>query len=430
MKKKSYRSRRGFIQKTMGGIAGAMMLPSLTNAAEKHFERASEIIRPSNPNSEEYWKSVKDQFVFTPDLRYFNNASLGASPIPVQKATENFRDTLDGFPSKYMWGGWNDEKEETRTKVAELLSVDAEEIALIHNTTEGMNLIARSFELEPGDEVILADHEHASGTICWEVWQESKGIKLVRPTLPILPESVEEVVEVYRKAITPKTKVISMCHMVNTNGMILPVKEVSEMAREQGIYVAVDGAQSAGMFHFDLHDLGCDFYAASSHKWLFSPKGVGVFYARKESQAVLKPLIVARGHRDKSIRRLENYNTRNLPEVLGLGSAVDYINQIGIENIDQRSFELKEYFRSSIAPNPNLILKTPAPNSLSAAIQVVEVKGQNVNTVKQRLFDNYDIDCRPMRTFGLNALRLSFAVYITKEDVDYLVGALNEISEG
>ena len=137
---------------------------------------------------------------------------------------------------------------------------------------------------------------------------------------------MEEVVDVYRKAITTKTKVISMCHIVNTNGMILPVKEVSELAHEKGILVAVDGAQSAGMFTIDLKDLGCDFYTTSSHKWLFSPKGVGIFYAKQESQEHLKPLMVARGYQDKSIRRLENYNTRNLPVVLGLGASIDFHN--------------------------------------------------------------------------------------------------------
>lgn len=200
-----------------------------------------------------------------------------------------------------MCGGWAVAKEEVRKKIADLFSVSEEEIALIHNTMEGMNLIARSFDLQPGDEVILADHEHASGTIPWEVWQESKGVKLIRPTLPVLPKSVDEVVSIYKKAITSRTKVISMCHIVNTNGMILPVKEVSEMAHARGILVAVDDAQSAGMLQIDLHDLGCDFYAASSHKWLFSPKGVGILYAKESSQHHLKPLMVARGHTDKSI---------------------------------------------------------------------------------------------------------------------------------
>ena len=378
--------------------------------------------------TEAYWDLVKSQFNFAEGLHYFNNASLGASSTHIQQATNTFRNLLDGFPSKYMWGGWEDEKEEVRRKVANLFSVSPEEIALTHNTTEGMNLIARSFDLSPGDEVILADHEHASGTIPWEVWQETKGITLVRPELPILPKTVSDLVEVYEKAITPKTKVISMCHIVNTNGMVLPVKQVSKMAHEKGILVAVDGAQSAGMFTIDLRDLNCDFYTASSHKWLFSPKGVGIFYAKKESQDFLKPLIVARGHTDTSIRRLENYNTRNLPEVLGLGASIDFHHIIGGERIHQRTFELKKYFRSKLEGDSRFTIKTPALDDLSGAIQVVEVNGQQVKDVKEQLWDRYGIDCRPMSSKGLNALRLSFAIYTTKKDIDYLVAALKALA--
>jgi len=328
-----------------------------------------------------------------------------------------------------MWGGWDTEKERTRKQVAELFSVSEEEIALIHNTTEGMNIIARSIDLQPGDEVILADHEHASAVSPWKVWQEEKGIVLVRPTLPILPKNSEELVEVYRQAITPKTKVISMCHMVNTNGMILPVKEVSKLAHERGILVAVDGAQGAGMFNVDLNGLGCDFYTVSAHKWLFSPKGVGIFYAKKNSQSHLKPLMVARGYDDTSIRRLENYNTRNLPEVLGLGAALDYRKTIGAQKIHDRTFELKHYFRDKIKGHQKLIMKTPGSDELSAAIQVVEIVGKDVEEVKNRLYDDYGIDCRPMTTFGLNAVRLSFAIFITKAQVDIMADALNAIAE-
>jgi len=416
-------NRRRFLQTFGTGIAGSLALPNL--AIGKH--ESAPIIDLANQktdNSEAFWKLVKTQFLLAPELRYFNNASIGASPIYVQRHTQSCRELLDGFPSKYMWGGWKDEKEHTRQLVADLLKVSNEEIALIHNTTEGMNLIARSFDLQPDDEVILADHEHTSGRVCWEVFQETKGVKLVRPTLPILPNTVAEIVDVYRKAITPKTKIISMCHIVNTNGMILPVKEISEMAHKQGILVAVDGAQSAGMFDIDLFDLGCDFYTASAHKWLFAPKGIGIFYAKEESQHYLKPLMVCRGHTDSSIRRLENYNTRNLPELLGLGAAVEFCNQIGIDKIHQRTYELKTYFRSKFEDNPAFKLKSPALDDLSAAIQVVEVVGQDVQAIKERLSDEFNIDCRPMSTFGLNALRISLSIYMTKADIDYLTDAL------
>ena len=420
-------NRRKFMKSFSTGVFASLLVPNLTHAYSlSELDDFNQSLSQISDADESFWQLVKSQFRFAPELYYFNNASLGSSPIPVQEATQNFRDLLDSFPSKYMWGDWKDEIEATRKLVADMFSVSEEEIALIHNTTEGMNLIAKSFDLKAGDEVILADHEHASGTIAWEVWQESKGIKLIRPQLPMMPESVEDIVEVYRKAITPKTKIISMCHLVNTNGMILPVKEISAMAKERGILVAVDGAQSAGMFQFNLRDLDCDFYTASAHKWLFSPKGIGVFYAKKESQHHLKPLIVARGHDDQSIRRLENYNTRNLPELLGLGAAVEFHNMIGAEKIDRRSFELKNYFRSKIEKQPHVKLKTPSANELSSAIQVVEVLNKEVKEVKASLYDDYGIDCRPMSTFELNALRFSFAIYITKEDIDYLVDALSK----
>jgi isopenicillin-N epimerase len=418
--------RRKFIKSLASGVTGTLVMPSI--AYSNILENDSLWHSSGAEINEEYWQSVKDQFLFAPGLRYFNNASLGASPIYVQEATNEFSKRLDGFPSKYMWGGWREEKEGVRKGIADLFSVSAEEIALIHNTTEGMNLIARSFALQPGDEVILADHEHASGTIPWEVWQQENGVRLVRPTLPILPESVGDLVAVYEKAITPKTKVISMCHIVNTNGMILPIKEVAEMAHKKGILVAVDGAQAAGMFNINIQDLGCDFYVVSAHKWLFSPKGVGIFYAKQDSQHYLKPLMVARGHTDKSIRRLENYNTRNLPEVLGLGSAVDFIGKVGADKIHQRTFELKAYFRSKVEVNPKFKLKTPALDELSGAIQVVEIVGKNVADVKKQLFDKYGIDCRPMRSFKLNALRISLAIYITKKDIDYLIHALEKVT--
>lgn len=418
-------SRRKFIKAALTGIAGTSILPQLSYAGAPHNSIIEKL--STNDNSEAYWKMVKNQFPFTDGLNYFNNGSLGPSPTTVRSATNDYRKILDEFPSKYMWGGWNDEKETVRKQIAGLLKTSEEEIAIIHNTTEGMNLIARSFNLKAGDEIILADHEHTSGTIPWQVWQETKGIKIVKPILPIVPKSVDEIVSIYRKAITAKTKIISMCHIVNTNGMTLPVKEVSELAHSKGILVAVDGAQAAGMLDIDLHDMQCDFYTASSHKWLFSPKGVGIFYARKESQHYLKPLIVCNGHTDTTIRRLENYNTRNLPEVLGLGAALQFNQLIGSKKIAARTMELKNYFRVKFEGDQKYKLKTPASDQLSGAIQTLEVVGKDVKDVQSLLFEKYGIDTRPMSTFGLNGLRISLAIYNTKEDVDYLENAIRSI---
>ena len=305
MKNSSSIGRRKWLKNSfLSAAALPFLLPDLQSTLLEEASASEKKLNAISPSNEGYWEQVKRQFLIDPDLYYFNNASIGPCPEMVLNATNQFRTTVETFPSKYMWGGWTDEKELVREKAATLLKVSTEEIAIIHNTTEGMNLIAASMQLEAGDEVILADHEHHTGTIPWIHYQESKGVKLVRPKLNVLPESKAELVEIYRRAITPKTKVISLVHITNTNGMILPIKEISEMAHEKGILVAVDGAQSIGMIDFDLDELGCDFYAGSCHKWLFSPKGLGIFYARKNSQQYLKPFIVCGGYKDKSIRRL------------------------------------------------------------------------------------------------------------------------------
>ncbi|WP_020570163.1 aminotransferase class V-fold PLP-dependent enzyme [Neolewinella persica] len=419
-------TRRNWLRQSILTSAGAALLAP--NTLQALSGRQINVFNQlgTSANDEAYWELVKEQFTFAPGLTYFNNGSLGACPDHVVQATNTFRQTLDGFPSKYMWGGWDEEKEAVREKVANMFSVSPETIALIHNTTEGMNLIASSMNLAAGDEVLLSSHEHTSARVPWKYWQESKGVVLKDVPLPLLPASKEEIVSLFRQAITPNTKVISIVHVTNTNGMMLPVKEISAMAHEHGVLVAVDGAQSMGMFRINLDDLGCDFFTSSSHKWLFSPKGMGVFYAREESQSLLKPLIVCRGWENKTIRRLENYNTRNLPELLGLGAALDFRSLIGQERIEQRIFELKHYLLGLLEGDERFVVKTPRADDLSGGIQTVEVVGKQVGDVRDALRDDHGIDCRPMSGHGINGVRLSLAIYCTKADVDKLVLALAE----
>ena len=419
-------TRRGFVTSTVGALSAGALAASLGTAAGDAV--ADDLASAADDPA--FWRLVQKQFRLDPGLLYFNNASLGPSPALVADATEHYRRTLDAFPSRWMWGGWKDEYEAVRTKAADLLGASPEEIALIHNTTEGMNLVAFSLDLKAGDEVIVADHEHYSGTIPWEYWQVPKGVRLVRPTLPLMPTQPEEIVEVYRRAITPRTRVISMCHVVNTNGMILPVKEVSEMARTRGILVAVDGAQAPGHIDVDLDDLGCDYYAASAHKWLFSPKGVGVFYSRQGSQPQLRPLIVAHGWEDESIRRLENYNTRNLPEVLGLGVAFDFQQLLGPQRRSARILELKRIFRNHLQDDPSFSIKTPSDDRLSAGIQTVEVVGHDVRRVASLLAETQHIDCRPMTTHALNGLRISLSVFNDEDQIGELIAALRLVASG
>lgn len=417
-------NRRSFLKSAVVGAAGAIMIPGSLSASSSPFSR----VNPYLPDDEEaYWEFLKSQFSLKEGMRYFNNGSLGPSPEYVIDRTEKMRRMLDAYPSKYMWGGWKPEIEDVRKDVGAYIGADAEEIALIHNTSEGMNLFARSFDLKPGDEIILADHEHRTGVAPYEFYCETRGVKLVRPKLPLVPTSADELLSVYKKAISKRTRLISMVHMTNTNGMILPVKEVSDLAHRNGILVCVDAAQTISHLITDVKDLGCDFYAASGHKWLWGPKGTGILYANREKQDLLKPLMVSNSWKDNNIRMFEDYNTRNLPEVLGLGSAVEFNNIITQERKEKRIYKLKWYFRGLIENDSRFLLKTPGQDNLSAGIQVVEIKGVNVNNVSAKLIRDHNIDCRPMTGHNLNALRISLSVFNTIEDIDYLYSALTSI---
>jgi selenocysteine lyase/cysteine desulfurase len=182
------------------------------------------------------------------------------------------------------------------------------------------------------------------------------------------------------------------------------------------------------MLKIDLPDLGCDFYAASGHKWLFGPKGTGILYARKESRHLLKPLMVSSNWNRSDIRMFEDYNTRNLPEYLGLGSAIEFNNLMTQVRKQERIYWLKRYFRGVIADDRRYRLVTPASDSLSAGIQVVEIKGKGAGDAARFLADKFGIDCRPMSMNGLNALRISLSVFNTREDIDVLVKGIREFA--
>ena len=420
-------NRRGFLKATLSCVAGSALLSDVDK--EQLMAGVAQLSGGSGrAGDERYWSLVRQQFRFAEGLKYFNNASLGPSPAYVTDAATKFRQTLESYPAKYMWGGWLQEIEGVREKAAALFNCHPDEIALNHNTSEGLSLVARSLELKGGDEVILSDHAHLTALNPFLFYQEGKGVKLVRPQLPLLPGNKAEILEVYKRAVTDKTKVIVISHMVNTNGLILPVKEICAMARSRGIRTLVDGAQTPGMIKIDVKDMGCDFYATSGHKWLMGPKGTGIFYARLDKQHLLTPLMAAKPvPEEKGARRFENYNTRNLPDVLALGSAIDFHNLLGEKQKSERISFLKSYLGREVEKRSFLRLRMPASDQLSAGISSVEMKGKKVVEVAQALDKEYRISVRPMPMLAINGLRISTSICVTPGEIDFMMRALDNI---
>lgn len=212
-----------------------------------------------------------------------NAANLCPSPYPVIETVEQLTRDVDMDASFQNRGKFGELREKARTALAAHVGADPTEIAITRNTSESNNTVVNGLTLGAGDEVVIWDQNHPTNNTSWEVRAERMGFSVKKVATPPSPQSPEELVSVFADALSARTKVLSFTHVSNVSGVELPAKELCRMARERGILTLVDGAQSFGAIHLDLHDMGCDFFSGSSHKWFVGPKEAGILYVRHHS---------------------------------------------------------------------------------------------------------------------------------------------------
>ena len=299
-----------------------------------------------------------------------------------------------------------------------------------------MNIIARTLRLKAGDEVIISTHEHVGGAAPWMALQKDLGVVVKLIDLDL---EGEKNLQIIKNAVSSKTKAIAFSHITCTNGMKLPVKEIAAFCKSKGIYSCVDGAQALGMFPIDLKDLEVDFYTSSGHKWLYGPKGTGVLYMNQKWVTKLNPVFagaysdrtfdlnnLSMEYRD-SVQR-EEYGTRNTAINLGLGSAIEFVSTIGMENIAKRGRELANYFRNGLSTLKQIEILTPEKEVFSASIITFRFKGKDNLKINQQINSIYKIRLRGIYENNLNSIRVSFAVFNNFKEIDDLLVALKEIS--
>jgi len=256
-------------------------------------------------NEDAYWRELRKQFLIPADEIYLNNGTVGSSPAPVLRAVfdgyEACEKLNEADPEDYpIWGyaSWN----EFRDPLAEFVGCNRDEIALLRNATEANSYIANGVDLKPGDEVLMTDQEHPGGEQPWQLRAKRYGIVVRKVTLPKPVENAAQAVNLFNDAITPRTRVLFFSHISTVTGVVLPAKEICALARGKGIISAVDGAHVPGMMRLDLHDLGCDMYSSSPHKWLQAPKGSGFLYVRDEMIDRLWNTIATEGWDEPKLR--------------------------------------------------------------------------------------------------------------------------------
>lgn len=377
-------------------------------------------------DNEAYWQNVRQLFPLTKEQIYLNNGTMGPSPYPVIEAVKKGIMDNDQL-GKY--GGW----EATIEKIAKFTGADNDEIALTHNVTDGINIACWGLPLKKGDEVILTTHEHAGNAFPWLCRQKLHGIR-VKAFTPA--STADETLNRISALINKRTKVIAVPQIPCTQGQVLPVKEICALAREKGIYSAIDGAHGPGMLLTDLHDMGCDTYASCCHKWMLGPKGTGFFYVRKDMLDTLQPYFVGAGSDNgkwdtasvpiKSGQYAETAHryfggTQSLGLYRGVDAAIAFIETIGMKNIHNRIKSLGKYTQDRLLDLGDRIeLLTPTEDRSRCAVTGFRIKGVDFAKFYQTCLEN-KIHIRSVSENGLNSLRVSTHIYNNKDEIDKLM---------
>ncbi len=383
---------------------------------------------PGSPDAtnEAYWSLVKRQFPLADDLIYLNAANVCPASRPVLDRHAEFMRDFQSNPSFQNRAKYEAMRERLRNKLAGMLRVTADEIAITRNTSEGTNIIVKGVDLKPGDEVLITDHNHPSNNDSWKVRAQREGFTVTSLPVRIPAASRDELVSEVEKAVTPRTKVIAITHVTSTTGIMYPAKEIAEIARRRGIWMHLDGAQTFGSLDVNLKDIGCDSYSTSAHKWLMGPLEAGVLFVREERIPSVWPSIVTAGWTDhlKGARKLEVYGQRDDPRIVALEAAIDFALLIGPNVIESRMRFLSTSLKEQLSQVGGVKLKTNLQPELSGGVVKAQIVKVPTKQAYDALWNGHRISIAMTPSGDSEGLRFSPHIYNSREEIAAAVAAV------
>lgn len=424
--------RRKFLQQ-VGLLAGAFSANSLFNQVHAaSWEAAAQRIQHLSPEQaaadEDFWMVIQQAYTVNSNLIILNNGGVSPSPRIVQEAVERYNKLSNEGPSYYMWRILDQGREPLRQKLALLAGCSPEEIAVNRNATEALNTVIFGLDLKAGDEVIGTKQDYPNMINAWKQRAEREGIVYKQLSFQFPIEDDDEIVSAYEKAITAKTKIIHITHVINWVGQIMPVKKIAAMAKKHNLEVIVDGAHSFGLLDFKIPELGCDYFGTSLHKFLSAPIGSGMLWIKKEKIGKIWPLVCNDRPRGEDIRKFETLGTRSFPIEQGIGEAVNFQNAIGSKRKEERIRYLKDYWATRVKDIPKVKIHTSFKPEYSCAICGVSVDGMTPGELDSALFNSYKIHTVGIVWENVSCVRITPHVYTRLQDLDKLVMAIGEIA--
>ncbi len=376
---------------------------------------------------EAYWSEVARAFTVDRSLVNLNNGGVSPSPLWVQQAMKRDLDYSNDAPPYSMWQVLEPQREGVRQRMAREWDVDPEEVAFTRNASESLQICQLGFDLEPGDEVLTTTQDYGRMITTFRQRERREGIVMKQIKIPIPAEDPAEVVRRFSEAITPRTRLILVCHMINLTGQILPVREITALGRSRGIPVIVDGAHALAHFDFTLSELDVDYYSTSLHKWLFAPHGTGLLYVRRELIPGLWPLMAAPDTMDGDIRKFEEIGTHPAANTLAIGEALTFHQGIGAARKQERLVYLREYWAERLLAHDRVRLHTSRKPGFACGIGTVQVEGIDTTDLNNHLWNRHRILSVAIKHAEFEGLRVSPSVYTTLEELDRFVDAIERV---
>jgi len=385
------------------------------------------------PDDPHYWTDVRSQFLLAPDKVFFNTGTIGAMPRVVVEAVSAHLHKMatdiadwDYKPGAEWIAGYGPFTE-LRGKAARLLNADVKEVALTENVTAAASFVASGLDLPPGSEVLITDQEHAGGRSSWLVAARRRKIVVTPVKLANPIQGPEQVLQAFRSAITPQTKVIAISHVITGSGAILPVKQICAEAGSRGIMTVLDGAQAFGHIPVDVKDIGCDAYIGCFHKWLLAPAGNGFLYLRGDRAKEVWSTVASGNwdnHEDEGMRFTQR-GTGSLSMLVGLEAALDFHTSIGPERVQQRIKYLGDYLRDGLRQIPKVSIKSPADKTMNAGITVYGVEGISGHQLQDEMWKRDRL--RP-RASGQQFVRHCTHIYNSPEEIDRALRIVHDLA--
>ncbi len=424
------------------GFLGAVAAPAVVTAASLESGQLASALETLAAHAgsgtppeavardEEYWRAVQRAFKVDRTLINLNNG--GVSPV-VESAHDSLKRYLDYSnlaPAYTMWRILAPQRESVRRDLARLFGCDPEEMALTRSASEGLETCQFGFDLEPGDEVLTTTQDYPRMINTWKQLARRRNVVLRQFSLPVPAEDEDGIVRLFEENITPRTRLILMCHMINLTGQILPVRKVVRMARRRNIPVIVDGAHTFAHLPFSQSDLDCDYFAASLHKWLFAPHGTGMLYVKRDRIEALWPLMACSEDREADIRKFEEIGTHPAANFLAIADAVIFHEGVGPERKAARMRYLKDYWATRLAENPRVFLNTSRDARFSCGLGNFGVRGIDCAELGFWLWTERRILTTPVKHEDFEGIRVTPGLYTTLTELDQFCDAVERFIRG